>query len=588
MSWRARIKALLTAMIAFPLLVGCGQGFQSEIPNENFDYTFKVLPSHVGDGVALDEYSENIRSHNTGEANTAGLGFGGQVSIVAGPKSLDRDLDSILNDNLDFTTAELTADLLVNFGQVQPALKMGHHLARVTTSERCASLTGEMAEVDPASDYNCGEVPIGEILPDGRKRLLTVETPEVRETGDPEVHVPSSTVKLYLHRNQSAGVVEIDDLDTLKRTEVTTGERIFDQSYFRLYPNAGDLNMQFCTLIPGLAVSSDTVVIKGSGKKGLGLGLSARADVQVRVDIGQLSFDSAQICSSFRLVNTADGKVQFDFVDVQIPQLKNLIGKGIHVKTKVDAKGLIGLLVDFLKIFTLDLEEMVEDMANEMILEEAEDFAVDILKEHVSSGEYIKELLVRGGLYSKVIPEIEAQVNDVLSQVGPGTSMQMESWFGEACEELESGDELLTMTSPLLALCKSTASFKSLMFLKDPISHLNGCYSHFMPVGALSTHEGKWWSKNCKFRTRIQVTLSMATGPLYACLIHHLNYDSEGLSETGACQDEIDILEEAWNNFDQQDREELLERLGEVKQPDPEEIEEYGIIIQEQLNGLFD
>ncbi|MEO0335100.1 MAG: hypothetical protein AAF202_01815, partial [Pseudomonadota bacterium] len=226
---KVSINLVFVALLALPLTVGCSNGFETAVPEDSFDYTFKLLPSQAGDGeMPLDDYSQEIRSFDLGKASTGGLGFGDQVSVAPGtPTSFD-NIEDLLNANLDFTQAELTADLLMDFGMIQPALKMGHHLARVTVSERCASLTGEVGPVDPAADYNCGETPYGEILPDGRKRVFSITTDEFRETGDPEVYVPPVTAHLYLHRNQTAGLVKIDDLDTLKRTEVTTGSLVFD------------------------------------------------------------------------------------------------------------------------------------------------------------------------------------------------------------------------------------------------------------------------------------------------------------------------------------------------------------------------
>ncbi|NQY99980.1 MAG: hypothetical protein HRT45_04840 [Bdellovibrionales bacterium] len=589
MDWSARtISNILGLLIVLPLAVGCGEGFQAVTAKDSFDYTFKTLPSDLDGQVSLADYNDEIRSYNVDEAVTAGLGFGNQVTPLSGAPVVGGDnVETVMQSNLDFSESEMTADLLVNFGQLQPALKMGHHLARVTASKRCASLTGEMPEVDPAADYNCGEVPVGETLPNGRKRLMTLVIDRLEQKGDPEFEVPSSTVHLYLHRNQNAGQVTLDDLDTLKRTSVSTGTRLFDQGYFRLYPNAGDLNMQFCTLVPGLAISSDLVVLNGKGKKKLGP-ITARATAQVQVDLGLLSFDSAQLCSTFRLVNNVDGSVSFDFVDVQVPKLQNLALRGLRVNTKVDAKGFVGAIAKILKIFAVDIEGKIEKQINDMVRKEAKEFASNILKDHVSSGDYLKSYLIEAGLYSKVIPELESQVNDVLSRVGPGSTLQMGSWFSEACKELEFGDGMLTTTTPLWALCNSTATFKSLMFLGDPVSHANGCYSHFMPVGALSTHEGKWWSKNCKFRTRIEVTMPAALGPLYACLVHHMNYDGIGLTTSHSCPAEIELLEQAWQNFDQQDREYLGERLREVAESNPEVLGPYGIIMQDQLNELFD
>ncbi len=499
-------------------LYGCGQGYQSQSSSEiqNFQSSNEDLRHYLN---TINAFAYNQRT--------------GQPALKE-------------EEEAEGGLVRFYADLDVRFAPVANGIGSAHKAAKEQIWKDCRN----EGHVDLNKEYKCGEVPTGKIISRNLKEIMVVPQEGVSgEQNGIEYTVDAVKIPIYMSRHQTSGQGKIRLLDKRSVQNVDIGYGLIDTIFFRLKPNAGTLETEICFFLPGLKVDAEVASTRVKAKKKVLWGLTRlKAEADIRVDFGQMSFDSGEFCAIFYAKTDENWQTKLEFERLKAPQLKNLRYKGLKVDVNVKPKGILKIITNILKIVGIHLEKKAEKMAREQLKKSIKDEAVEILNGDIKSGKWFYKQVNAEALLKEALPKVEAQINRAFKYLGPSSENYLQTKFRRACEKL--ADNLsLNSVSEFINFCKINIRIKSHLFLKDRDSEELGCYSHFFRPSVRNELRDKWWARGCKIRNKIEIVATEEFAPLYHCVSNVLNDTNDDNFNVGSCEYELKLLIEATKKF---------------------------------------
>lgn len=533
----------LSMALTLWLTTGCGQGFESSMGSQN-------QQNFHSQSVELKNYLNDINAFSYDE--TTG---GPRTDSSAGAPGLVR----------------FYRDLDVKFDPIANGLGNAHKSLKESLWKDCR----EGSNIDPTREYQCGEVPVGKIVDLQNKLIINIPFEGLKgKTNGVKYKVSAENIPIFLSRHQTASNDSINTLDEKVETAFEIGTGIIDSVFFRIKPNAGTLETEICIFAPGMRITSQKAKVKVKLEKEILWGMShLRAEADVKIEPGDMTFDSADFCALFYAKTDENWQTKLDFQRLKAPTFKNLVHNGLKVDVDVEPKGILKVINGVLKIVGVNLAKKAEKMAKEQLQDTIEGTSKDILASEIHSGKWFHEYVKANAILKEVLPKIEAQINRTFKYLGPSSENLLQSRFRRACDSITKDWELGSINFD--KICKASIRVKSHLFLKDAESEQAGCYSNFFRPGIRNEVKNKWWSKNCKIKNKIEIVAAEELAPLYHCIANVINDSESDSFDIGTCEHELALLVEATKDF-KIPTTELLESFEDriKKDPDYEKWEE--------------
>lgn len=509
---------LISALSLFTFCIGCNNGFQAQ--NSKSDFT----PSYASNNENLQDYLADL-----------------EATPLA--SSEPQDIQTSVN------RVEFLANLDINFGNISRIMGQTLESSRKSIWPNCSK--EQMLAPDYKRQYNCGELPIGDVMDSETKLLMTL--PVDGESGrkdSTEYAYYGINIPLYLDRIQKKGLDKIDDLTTKSFKDIEISDQILDNFYVRLSPDSGDLTMDICFFSPGIKVySGDNHIFAKANRRLLFLNLKVSADVNI--DPGSMSFDKAKFCTSFT-ARVVDNETKVTINEIKEPVLTNFKHSGLKVHVDFEAYGILGVALDVARAIGFNIERKIETKLRSGIYNALEKKAQNFVANKVKSGGWFKRYL-ESEAFDKIAKKIEQDLARINNSYGPGAVNNINVWYENGCRSLAKkfGSELGGLFD---SLCRQSFEIQAHLFEADEESKKMGCYDFYFQPQKPGTPLTEWWARNCRIESKLSIRTPEELAPLYACITKFINTDPSQLNqEDQPCAYELSLLVE------DTDRERILE-----------------------------
>ncbi|MEM7646785.1 MAG: hypothetical protein AAF203_07750 [Pseudomonadota bacterium] len=412
--------------------------------------------------------------------------------------------------------------------------------------------------------YNCGELPFGNIKNRRQKEVLKldVDASEGREEGF-DYRIDGFQVDFLASRQQFESQGTLSTLNELGDQSIDITRMLFQSTFLKVEPQDGLLVLRICAFAPGVQIQGDTVKTNGRFERDQFGFIPLRANGEFTIQTGRISYDHAEICGAFSVeITSGDLDLDIQVIGFEKPQLVGLKIDGIKSEGDVDAKGLLGFINFFTRIFNFNIEKEIAKAVNNEIEKEARREFTQFTAQEIESGRWLERFISDQVLADRLVSDLDKAISKALKERGPATPVSLDQRIGELCTEGSQG--VVEATRPqFIEACENSISVELQSFKEDPLSREWGCYDHFF--NPLETEgEGRsnfWWAERCEVDNLVTVTVPQSMIPLFDCL---LETSQNGLTSTAAevCLPEIEFTDQQLN-IEPQLRE-ILSRRSEL------------------------
>lgn len=469
--------------------------------------------------------------------------------------SANSDLDEALaaleavpaedSEELGFSAVSYQSSFNLKFDGISRVLEVGEKLVRKALWPvwSCQHVGGPFDRRDPKKQYECGEVPYGEILNKDEKLLTVLEFEGLSGKQDGVSYTVSAVnLPIYMSRHQQAASDSILHLDSQSESSFTVREEILDRPFYRLSPEAGHLISNVCLHSPGLSFWSDSTRIHVKAKKKV-LFISLKGSADIYVQPGTMSFSKAKVCSSFKTTLGQQGP-KFELVQIEAPELTDLSHTGLEIRVNVKPQGILKIISSIVRLVGINLEKKVEKMLKDKIEEQVKGQIETITKEDIESGQWLVKYVNKDLFEGKVVQELEMGLSPEVESWGPGSELDLTAHLQAGCMAL-ARHARGKWQNRFEVICRNSFELKAYLFLDSEEKRALGCYDHYFSTQDRKRNgEKAWWAKSCEIQNRFEVKTAARLAPLYECISTLLQSEPERLLQSGACEKEITYLEE--------------------------------------------
>ena len=371
--------------------------------------------------------------------------------------------------------------------------------------------------------YNCGELPFGDIIDSKKKIVLSIDIERtIGESEGFDYDIEGKSVDYFLERNQYEGAVTIPHLDSSADKTVATSKNFGDDLFLRITPDGSQATVDACLIIPGMKTYSDPIELKGKMKKKI-LITSLRADVSIALNLGYMEFDSANVCASFELSFDPYGLPEFDLIKIDELKYKNLRHEGHSINVTANATGLLSFIQSITKVFGYNIEDEIETKIR-VEVERKTNATMNIRKEDIRSGKWAAEF-INVAFAQSFIKEYSTMIQQSLKDIGLG-KVKVKDSLRAVCFAAVSGTAMSnSVKDSLVNICKLAPELKIDLFHVDQQSAQKGCYSYFFNPLENENQDGsnKWWNEDCLLSTHIELEINEMLKPSIDCVVDAIN-----------------------------------------------------------------
>lgn len=415
-------------------------------------------------------------------------------------------------------------------------------IQKILKQEGCEQ-AGNSNDRRPASEqYRCGEIPVGQIISANKKSLTTFSVPAKSGTKN-GVSYSSQPVQipLFMSRTQRSSRIRLADLDSWSVRDITTQSQFGKQFFVRANPQNGLLGLDVCVSIPGFDIFSESTKVRGelSRKEFL---INIRSDFEVTVDIGRISFDSADLCISTQVSMSPQGKLQFQIGEVQKPKIHGLKRSGYSSSVDVQTSGFLGVVSDLAGEIGLDIESVIADAVKAEVDQLALGELDKIESGDIDSGKWL-EKFAEVSIFQKVFVKdiIDGLTGELESRSIASTSgsIDMTEMLAGACSSVVSQvGTVAGLNSDLLyKVCKFLPRVEIQLFQDSAKMREMGCYDYYFNPMERNYSSGvrKWWVKTCQLEQKVNVQAPEEFAQAYACIFESIK-NKTSLLKNGCAQ----------------------------------------------------
>ena len=452
------------------------------------------------------------------------------LSIGCGNKGFEANSSNKTSLNSisdDANLATFKTEVPVSFGLISGIVSehMTTILAKILQQDGCelAGTPADKRAVD--KQYKCGEIPFGKIIGDAKKLVTTFPFSGVRGNSDGvDYTILGANFPMYMTRIQTSGQITISNLDSKKSETFTTSNKIGKQIFVRAAPKAGTLYSVICTALPGFKVYSEETTLKGHLRKETLL-FNLDGDITIKVNLGELTFDSANVCAMIEAgVDRVTGKFDIKVVSIENPKLQNVKVNGYRSSVTVDTDGFINSLASILDSFGFSLQKLIENKVKES-MDKLAGLEIEKLKNgDIQSGEWLAKYTNAEIFKTIFVNNIADDLAKRLQSNANGESGNLDAseYVSAACVVIV--NELQEATQKelgkLYKICRFLPKVSIELFKENNEMNSLGCYQHFFdPMNSKSSNgTKKWWYDSCKLVQEVEIKSPAGFNDLYRCI----------------------------------------------------------------------
>ncbi|MCB0420967.1 MAG: hypothetical protein KDD61_08220 [Bdellovibrionales bacterium] len=409
------------------------------------------------------------------------------------------------------------------------------------------------------SQYNCGEIPLGTVLSNNQKRLMTfkVNKGKIQNISNGAVYLDRDlNFEVLLSRKQTGADVEMPliDVDKIGSARVT---RFLGRSVFvRHVPAGQSLFSLMCLYVPGasIRIPNQNVSISGYQKKKFLLwSYTGKFSATAQIKTGSFKYEQVRICGLFKTemagTNIDHLKPKTELVKLSLPKIEELSRSGFAVgRANVKLKGfLTNLFSSIYGFFTgKSLPEMIRVQVEKGIHRQLQG-KLKITSQSFKSGKWIKDY-VAGGLQGapftkNIMKALKAGIKSSV-QSPIRLTKKVERLCYDSFSDFSVSNNIVLNERAVKSVCEDLAVNVSIEpFFKDREFSQKGCYRNFYALfNVHRSHSEIDWQSKCSLVSRIQVEGGRHLSNSRDCLVN--SFLNEGVDRNVISKCQSDLIED--------------------------------------------
>ncbi|MCB0412008.1 MAG: hypothetical protein KDD22_05745, partial [Bdellovibrionales bacterium] len=165
---------------------------------------------------------------------------------------------------------EYQANIDISYNDISKTIELGEELAKqfLWPVRDCSKVGSWMDFRKEKSQYECGEIPYGQIINKNEKLMYTIKFDGLDgKTNGTSYDVSGANIPIYMRRLQKRSSDKIKHLSTKSTEVVAIDNGILDNIFYRFSSSEGALMTHVCFMSPGLQIHSDKTKIRVKAKK---------------------------------------------------------------------------------------------------------------------------------------------------------------------------------------------------------------------------------------------------------------------------------------------------------------------------------
>ena len=426
--------------------------------------------------------------------------------------------------------------------------------------KNCSEVGSSKDNRSASKQYRCGELPIGDIVDESKKRLIQFEVKgQNGSSSGVSYNIDPTSLSIYMDRNQYRSHSTLSLINSKKETDIQVQSKLFGDIYFKNTPHDGVLFTSVCTYLPGGRIFTDIIEVEGSFKKKLWI-FSLKGRSYTTIDAGSFSYDHVKACALLSTQIADSGRLEVKVVSISKPEFENPKMTGLKTSVRTDASGLLSVINSVTKIFGLNIERSISEKVKEQIDELVGEQFEKLENGDIETGKWIEKYFNSKAVQLKVVDNLNESLKEELASHGPGQSLEFKLNMESLC--LGIGEDLGMGREHLIDLCRHSFSIAVKPFITSEEHSELGCYEHYVNSRdrLVLDKSLSWWSEKCSIENRVTIKVPPIMARLYSCFTGLMGQVDDVVG--GICHGEIQRLKE---RFDQGELDRLIERAKQIR-----------------------